>query len=199
MNEEQMTINEEEAPFIPGEIIANILVCLPVKSLKRFQCVCKQWNNLIKTPSFIQHHLRHSTHHNSSLVLGPAYSNDYHLLSFYCDLKFREFENFPCSLRGLCLVGSSNGLLCFVEWNQRPSTLLLWNPATREERQIPIMCTAEYPYIFWRFGFGFSPISNDYKIVINFVKKNIFSHFGIPRAIISDGGTHFAIKIFMLF
>jgi hypothetical protein len=33
--------------------------------------------------------------------------------------------------------------------------------------------------------------TNDHKVVINFVKKNIFSRFGIPRAIISDGGTHF--------
>ena len=33
--------------------------------------------------------------------------------------------------------------------------------------------------------------TNDHKVVIDFVKKNIFSRFGISRAIISDGGTHF--------
>ena len=33
--------------------------------------------------------------------------------------------------------------------------------------------------------------TNDHKVVIDFVKKNIFSRFGVPRAIISDGGTHF--------
>ena len=30
--------------------------------------------------------------------------------------------------------------------------------------------------------------SNDHKVVLKFLKKNIFSSFGISRAIISDGG-----------
>ena len=33
--------------------------------------------------------------------------------------------------------------------------------------------------------------TNDHKVVIKFVQKNIFSRFGFPRAIISDGGAHF--------
>ncbi|KAL5550248.1 hypothetical protein UlMin_000424 [Ulmus minor] len=33
--------------------------------------------------------------------------------------------------------------------------------------------------------------TNDAMVVINFLKKNIFSRFGTPRAIISDGGKHF--------
>ena len=31
----------------------------------------------------------------------------------------------------------------------------------------------------------------DSKTVIKFVKKNIFSRFGTPRVLISDGGKHF--------
>ena len=33
--------------------------------------------------------------------------------------------------------------------------------------------------------------TNDHKVVLKFIQKNIFSRFGFPRAIISDGGTHF--------
>ena len=33
---------------------------------------------------------------------------------------------------------------------------------------------------------------DDTKVVIKFMKKNIFSRFGVPRALISDGGMHFA-------
>ena len=33
--------------------------------------------------------------------------------------------------------------------------------------------------------------TNDHKTVIKFVRKNIFSRFGCPRVIISDGGSHF--------
>ncbi|XP_070011054.1 uncharacterized protein [Nicotiana sylvestris] len=38
--------------------------------------------------------------------------------------------------------------------------------------------------------------TNDARVVIGFVKKNIFTRFGIPRAIISDGGTHFCNRAF---
>ncbi|XP_070010145.1 uncharacterized protein [Nicotiana sylvestris] len=38
--------------------------------------------------------------------------------------------------------------------------------------------------------------ANDARVVIGFVKKNIFTRFGIPRAIISDGDTHFCNRAF---
>ena len=36
--------------------------------------------------------------------------------------------------------------------------------------------------------------TNDNKVVISFLRRNIFSRFGVPRALISDGGTHFCNK-----
>jgi hypothetical protein len=33
--------------------------------------------------------------------------------------------------------------------------------------------------------------TNDHRVVVKFFKDTIFARFGIPRAIISDGGTHF--------
>ncbi|CAN6465338.1 unnamed protein product [Victoria cruziana] len=33
--------------------------------------------------------------------------------------------------------------------------------------------------------------TNDHKVVLKFIKHNIFSRFGVPRAMISDGGKHF--------
>ncbi|KAH9670241.1 Ribonuclease H [Citrus sinensis] len=38
--------------------------------------------------------------------------------------------------------------------------------------------------------------TNDHKVVIAFLKSNIVSCFGFPRAIISDGGAHFCNKAF---
>ncbi|XP_070017095.1 uncharacterized protein [Nicotiana sylvestris] len=38
--------------------------------------------------------------------------------------------------------------------------------------------------------------TNDAKGVIGFLRKNIFTQFGTPRAIISDGGTHFCNRAF---
>ena len=40
--------------------------------------------------------------------------------------------------------------------------------------------------------------TNDHKVVIAFLKSNIVSRFGFPRAIISDGGAHFCNKAFKI-
>ena len=36
----------------------------------------------------------------------------------------------------------------------------------------------------------------DHKVVLKFLKENIFSKFRVPKAIISDGGSHFYNKPF---
>ena len=36
----------------------------------------------------------------------------------------------------------------------------------------------------------------DYRVVLKFLKENIFFRFGVPKAIISDGGSHFCNKPF---
>ena len=36
----------------------------------------------------------------------------------------------------------------------------------------------------------------DHGVVLKFLKENIFSRFGVPKAIISDGGSHFCNKPF---
>ena len=36
--------------------------------------------------------------------------------------------------------------------------------------------------------------TNDSKVVAEFIKSNIFVHFGMPRAMVSDRGTHFYNK-----
>ena len=38
--------------------------------------------------------------------------------------------------------------------------------------------------------------ATDHKVVLKFLKENIFSRFGVPKAIISDGGSYFCNKPF---
>ncbi|XXG62591.1 hypothetical protein AAC387_Pa05g0918 [Persea americana] len=38
--------------------------------------------------------------------------------------------------------------------------------------------------------------TNDHKVVVEFLKNQVFARFGIPRAIISDGGKRFCNRVF---
>jgi hypothetical protein len=38
--------------------------------------------------------------------------------------------------------------------------------------------------------------TNDHRVVLQFLKDNVFARFGTPRAIISDGGKHFYNRFF---
>ncbi|XP_030931031.1 F-box/kelch-repeat protein At3g06240-like [Quercus lobata] len=60
-------------PSLPEELLEEILVRLPVKSLLRFRCVQKSWSTLVQNPTFIAKHLRHhqtKTKNPSILVEG---------------------------------------------------------------------------------------------------------------------------------
>ncbi|PRQ47170.1 putative F-box domain-containing protein [Rosa chinensis] len=65
------------------DVLSDILCRLHVKSLKRFQCVCKSWYALIRHPSFVTKHLHFHSRQNKitrsfllSHSLDQRYSNE---------------------------------------------------------------------------------------------------------------------------
>ncbi|KAK4271136.1 hypothetical protein QN277_019873 [Acacia crassicarpa] len=148
----------------------------PGKILIRFQCVCRHWRDLFKTPSFIADHLHYSNHRNPYLLFQRGhldYPSD--LYSLDSEMQLRKFQNPPFLdhfKRGKILA-SSNGLLC-VETNEpleSPHSLLVWNPAIKEVRLVPK--TNLYGDCYhYSVGFGFCPSINDYKIVITYYVIN---------------------------
>ncbi|CAN6570933.1 unnamed protein product [Malus baccata var. baccata] len=62
----------------------------------------------------------------------------------------------------------------------------------REEEDLPISKTfPDEQLLFVQWVEAKATRTNDYKVVADFVKINIFSRFGMPRVLISDGGSHF--------
>ncbi|XP_028798014.1 putative F-box protein At3g16210 [Neltuma alba] len=167
---------DSHPPYLPEEIILNILKRLPVESLIRFQCVCKHWNNLIKSPSFIADHLQQSSHQNPSLLLDCNNSCSplrwrLRLLDWGMQVRLVQKAPLVDSFGGASIIGSCNGLVCVQihQDDKSPPSLSLWNPATTAVRHVP------RPRIFSDLedcmtGFGFSPIVNDYKIVRTYSK-----------------------------
>ncbi|XP_028785357.1 F-box/LRR-repeat/kelch-repeat protein At2g27520-like [Neltuma alba] len=156
-------------PFLPEDIMANILKRIPIKSLSRFRCVCKQWKNLFQTRSFIADYLHHPGHDDTPpLLLQSNHRTDPLKLRFVDEKKrVREFQNPPSidSLQCANLIGSSNGLVCveFDESGTSPFSLLLWNPTTTKVRKIPRAINDFKGNCI--LGFGYCQIINDHKIV----------------------------------
>lgn len=83
-------------------------------------------------------------------------------------MRVHGVQNTPTidSLKRARIVGSSNGLLCVRyadDGGGSPDSILLWNPAIREVRQVPRTIN-DFKGVCY-LGFGFSHVVNDYKIV----------------------------------
>lgn len=72
-----MSVSSENNKTIPHEIIFEILLRLPVKSLCRFKCVSSSWLALISDPQFVMLQLHRNKRRNlilSNLSRNSAYN-----------------------------------------------------------------------------------------------------------------------------
>ncbi|PIN16740.1 hypothetical protein CDL12_10615 [Handroanthus impetiginosus] len=145
-----------------GYIIENRFL---VKSLLRFKSICQSWHSLISDEHFIKTHLKTSKKNPTfaHLRILPMTLEQYNYKAQHCSLHSLFFEPFTSASRGnipvdesvnsLNLVGSCNGI-----------DYLLWNPSTREFKELPDFdAKMSCGYIIGD-GFGFDPSSGDYKV-----------------------------------
>jgi len=157
---------------LPPEILTGILSLLPVQSLLRFRSTSKSLQSLIDSHNFIKLHLQNSL--NRSLILRHNF-NFYQIDDFSnlttgvkLNLPFKGSNNF------ITLFGSCNGLLCISS----NVGIAFWNPNIRKHRIIPDLSVpipgpqrSEPNNVHAGFcvhGFGFDPLSDDYKLLTIF-------------------------------
>ncbi|KAK2404626.1 F-box/kelch-repeat protein [Trifolium repens] len=174
-------------PNIPVDLIPEILSRLPVKSLLQFRCVCKSWKSLISDPEFAKKHLSHSKTHSIHCISYSRKQPQSHVLKSYSLdsssvwTKITQTQ-FP-SNGFVYFVGSWNGILCLAEVGLDLVLFRLWNPSIRKFKELPPI---REPQINFRqpklmSGFGYDPISDNYKIVVvfgdfsNYTANNDFS------------------------
>ena len=84
---------------LPCELIVDILLRLPIKSLCRFKCISKPWCTLISHPDFVKTHLHRAQFKRLILATrNSLYSID-HETSFENDVVFVALDYFPLDLR----------------------------------------------------------------------------------------------------
>ncbi|KAH0643279.1 hypothetical protein KY289_034253 [Solanum tuberosum] len=153
--------------ILPPELITEILLRVPVKSLLKFRSVSKFWLALISSREFIKNHLSlsASNHH----VLISIQNRDckwnfkeclfrslfYDSVTEAFDLKYPIEDNSKL----IDILGSCNGLILLMGYI---GCLLLWNPTTRMHKKLP------NPRPRWKnyyddYGFGYDELRDDYK------------------------------------
>ncbi|XP_074299092.1 F-box/kelch-repeat protein At3g23880-like [Silene latifolia] len=163
---------------IPLDLIFEILVWLPTISILRFKCVCKEWYNLINSPTFIKLHLNKSLEPNSQhdcMLLWITRNTLYGVDDLYQPVKATKF-NWPKDTvndgDSVYFVGSCNGLVCFKISRSREysnygvSSFLIYNPTIRTFKSILPSMEKKWTHNSISCGFGYDSVHDDYKIVV---------------------------------
>ncbi|WMV59182.1 hypothetical protein MTR67_052567 [Solanum verrucosum] len=156
----------------PEDLIREILLRLPVKSLLRFKRICKNWYTLIKNPSFIREHLNFSKNNPPQLLIYDyGAPGDFPPITFISDygIDAPTHEVNPQSFEGMTnLLGSLDGLFFLEREINNDVLCALWNPATREVRDLLSAVGIKFESFFSSnrfFGFGLDVLTTDYKVV----------------------------------
>ncbi|PIA28135.1 hypothetical protein AQUCO_07200046v1 [Aquilegia coerulea] len=159
----------------------EILSLLPVKSLLRFRCVCKSWNQLLRDPYFIQLHLNlhqsiktNNNHHLNSDTQFLFLTDSQGITDFHCALDYNACHKamklyLPVKriLRGhYCykVFGICNGLVCLANLSGSLK-VHVWNPLIRDHITIPSSPIPSVYPDYERHGFGFLHDTNEYKLI----------------------------------
>ena len=163
---------------LPDEIVTQILIRLPTKSIITCTSVCKTWKSLIQNPTFISTHLHHSINNNNHYLFFRFYDVEEDIKEkypLYNDNDFIQHTRFDFPLEPqnkddpiFRVVGTCNGLVClsddlYIYTNE----FFLWNPCVRKFVKLPYPNLTYHPDCFFRvsIGFGFDAETNDYKVV----------------------------------
>ncbi|KAJ8747797.1 hypothetical protein K2173_006950 [Erythroxylum novogranatense] len=165
--------------YLPPEVVVDILMRVPVKSLLCCKCVCKSWNSIISSPEFITNHLKQTTarsRRNPFLFLkyiSKPFTEKSCWIYRDNDEEFSVHSQMehPCKIRSWNngFIGSCDGVICLS--NDEKHYLvhpLLWNPSIRRYLRLPrplIPCHTSNNIYGVIAGFGFDSQNNDYKVV----------------------------------
>ncbi|KAG5001243.1 hypothetical protein JHK87_022315 [Glycine soja] len=168
---------------LPLELIREILLRSPVRSVLRFKCVCKSWLSLISDPQFSISHFDLAASPTHRLILRSNYYDNFnyiesidigsliktcrqHIVYFpspprdhHDDGEYYDVHNQPQ------ILGSCRGLVLLHYWGSSEE-LILWNPSLGVHKRFP---KTYFPYGIhdeYVYGFGFDASTDDYGLIL---------------------------------
>ncbi|MCD7456568.1 hypothetical protein HAX54_032156 [Datura stramonium] len=167
---------EQEIPTLPQDLIIQILVRLPLKTLLKFTSVSKSWLSLLSNAQFHKTHVNFSTNNPKLTDYTLAAVSTVSGLGKICHVYAIRSENSSltvskhgCPPKSLSLsawlLGSCNGLICLTSDSFK---LILLNPCTGKFNVFPdsmIQYKVGDGGCYIRYGFGYDAATEDYKVV----------------------------------
>lgn len=156
---------------LPADIIREILLRLPVKTLLQFKCVCKHWCSLIGSQSFANEHFGHGSNQERLLIRHFIPNEERYAFALYDDevccaaCAYEEPDHLQMPDTIAALMGPLNGVFCVVNI---AGSIALLNPAMKQFKPIPSLNPNAQPHLSSYDnlrGFGLDVVSGDYKLV----------------------------------
>ncbi|PNY16317.1 F-box protein [Trifolium pratense] len=161
--------------YIPDEISYSILSKLPLKSLKRFECVQKSWSLLFENQHFMNIRNNFLSYNDPSSLILRVFKNRDELFYSFSGERFENkvkldwsnsCENYIFGSRSI------NGTFC-LHGSVHDSHIVLWTPATQTRKLLPhsvaesffIPDEADVSFLYHVQGFGYDRVINDYKVI----------------------------------
>ncbi|KAM0861869.1 hypothetical protein ACQ4PT_045606 [Festuca glaucescens] len=174
------------------ELVLEVLIRLPVKSLLRFKSVSKAWRAIISGPLFIREHLEYSAskrkrnpsvliapHALDSIIKGEDWPTTFSTqICFYqwlpgsaaAEARLMHSQDFPGEFSSVCHIAHCDGLVLLPT----NTTVYLFNPATRDTLRLPAETNPNKipvpPDICLPAGLGLDPRTGRYKVVRAFYR-----------------------------
>ncbi|PWA55942.1 F-box domain-containing protein [Artemisia annua] len=160
-------MKRQKSELLLYTIQTEILPRLPIKSLGRFQCVCKQWKSFLSSQEFIK--LHKSRNKEKFLLLEPSIrAAKFH--SFDCEPHYypvTTLKNVPFEVKrkNALLLASLDGLVCVGFKNSRK--LMFWNPLTGAYKYLSNSKYHAQAYVPYSDAIGFynDTLNDCYKIL----------------------------------
>ncbi|KAL7216424.1 hypothetical protein ACSBR1_028376 [Camellia fascicularis] len=168
------------------DIALDIFSRLPITSLLQFSSVNRSWQMLQYDPHLASLHFSRTAKNNPCLI-------------FHCDYPIRnqlvfvelsdEMDNeivrriqtpFCDTMPEFTVIASCNGLLCLSD-SLYSDPLYIYNPFTRKHKELPKSRQFDDQEVV--FGFGFHPVTNEYKVVKIVLYWNQYNVFPRQRKV----------------
>ncbi|CAI9772594.1 unnamed protein product [Fraxinus pennsylvanica] len=170
----RQSYKEEDEPTnrlscLAHEIGLDILSRLPIKSVIQSRFACRSWNLLSHDPRLVHMHMSMALiYQRVCLIFHSNYPlrNQLHFLEVL-DVDDNQIVRkigtpFADSMPEFSVIGSVNGLLCLID-SLSADSIYIYNPFTRDYKVLPK--SIEFQEQIVMFGFGFHPITKEYKLI----------------------------------